>query len=156
MLEELLDELERTLDPGPWIVGADYSLAEITIAPYMFRLSALGADQFWSHNRRPRVNDWYKRISARPAFLTAVSWPDESGGGYEEVGLKASRAGLSGLPQRRRDVAAVDGGDIAGGFQLQRLVQKGLRHVLGGDFAAEQVAAHVVLLGDAARLGALP
>ncbi len=90
MLEELLDELERTLDPGQWIVGADYSLAEITIAPYMFRLSALGADQFWSHNRRPRVNDWYKRISARSAFVTAVSWPDESGGGYEEVGLKAT------------------------------------------------------------------
>ena len=63
MLEELLDELERTLDPVPWIVGADYSLAEITIAPYMFRLSALGADQFWSHNRRPRVNDSYKRIA---------------------------------------------------------------------------------------------
>jgi glutathione S-transferase/GST-like protein len=33
------------------------------------------------------VHDWYERISARPAFVTAVSWPDESGGGYEEVGL---------------------------------------------------------------------
>jgi hypothetical protein len=28
-------------------------------------------------------------VSARPSFQTAVSWPDESGGGYEEVGLKA-------------------------------------------------------------------
>jgi glutathione S-transferase len=89
-IEELLDRLDQTLDPGPWIVGADYSLADIAIAPYMFRLSALGADQFWSHNRRPRVNEWYKRISARPAFQTAVSWPDESGGGYEEVGLKTT------------------------------------------------------------------
>jgi glutathione S-transferase len=89
-IEELLDRLERDLDPGPWIVGSDYTLADITVAPYMFRLSALGADQFWSPSRRPRVNEWYKRIVTRPAFKLAVSWPDESGGGYEEVGLKAT------------------------------------------------------------------
>src|SRR3954465_7096138 len=59
------------------------------------------------------------------------------------------------LPERRRDVAAVYGRHVAGGFQLQRLVQEGLRHVLGGDLAAEQIAAHVVLLRDAAGLGAL-
>jgi glutathione S-transferase len=88
-IEQLLDRLERVLDPGPWIVGEDFSLADIAIAPYMFRLSALGNDQFWSKDRRPRVNEWYVRVSARPAFQTAVSWPDESGGGYEEVGLKA-------------------------------------------------------------------
>ena len=88
-IEGLLDLLEQILDLGPWIVGTEFTLADITIAPYMFRLSALGADQFWSKDRRPRVHDWYRRLSARPAFQTAVSWPDESGGGYEEVGLKA-------------------------------------------------------------------
>jgi glutathione S-transferase len=88
-IELLLDDLERVLDPGPWIVGGEFSLADIAIAPYVFRLSALGADQFWSHNRRPRVHTWYARLSSRPSFKTAVSWPDESGGGYEEVGLRA-------------------------------------------------------------------
>jgi glutathione S-transferase len=88
---ELLDLLERTLAPGPWIVRDQFSLAEISIAPYMFRLAALGADQFWSADRRPRVADWYRRLAARPAFHAAVSWPDESGGGYEEVGLTTSR-----------------------------------------------------------------
>jgi glutathione S-transferase len=87
-LETLLDELEQILATGPWIVGDDFTLADIAIAPYMFRLSALGADPFWSAARRPRVNEWYRRLSARPAFIAAVSWPDESGGGYEEVGLK--------------------------------------------------------------------
>jgi glutathione S-transferase len=86
-IDELLDHLERTLTPGPWIVGSQFTLAEISIAPYMFRLAALGADQFWSPQRRPRVNEWYGILAARPAFKTAVSWPDESGGGYEEVGL---------------------------------------------------------------------
>src|ERR1043165_8286198 len=59
------------------------------------------------------------------------------------------------LSERRGDVAAVYGRYIAGGFQLQRLVQEGLRHVVGGDLASQQVPAHVVLLGDAAGLGAL-
>ena len=89
MIEELLDRLERTLDPRPWIVGETLTLADIAVAPYVFRLSALGSDRFWSKDRRPRINDWYARLSARPAFQTAVSWPDESGGGYEEVGLRA-------------------------------------------------------------------
>jgi glutathione S-transferase len=89
-IEDLIDHLEGVLDPGPWIVGSQFTLADIAIAPYMFRLSALGADQFWSHSRRPKVNDWYGQLSTRPAFRTAVSWPDESGGGYEEVGLKPS------------------------------------------------------------------
>jgi len=95
MIDELLDVMERTLDPGPWIVGAEYSLADIAVAPYLFRLYALGAQQFWSKDRRPRVNDWYERIAARPAFRVAVSWPDESGGGYEEVGLRSQAVGVA-------------------------------------------------------------
>ena len=87
-VESLLDELERILDPGPWIVG-DFSLADITIAPYMFRLNALGQERFWSRGRRPRIHAWYASISSRPAFQRAVSWPDENGGGYEEVGLQS-------------------------------------------------------------------
>ena len=55
MIEDLLDLLERALASGPWIVGEQFSLAEISIAPYMFRLAALGADQFRSADRRPRV-----------------------------------------------------------------------------------------------------
>jgi glutathione S-transferase len=86
-IDDLLDHLERTLVPGPWIVGSQFTLADVSVAPYMFRLVALGADQFWSSQRRPRVNGWYEQLALRPAFKTAVSWPDESGGGYEEVGL---------------------------------------------------------------------
>jgi glutathione S-transferase len=88
-IARLLDRLEGTL--GTWLLGEQFTLADIAIAPYMFRLSALGNDQFWSKDRRPRINEWYERLSARPAFGKAVSWPDESGGGYEEVGLGAPR-----------------------------------------------------------------
>ncbi|MGE3248566.1 MAG: glutathione S-transferase family protein [Beijerinckiaceae bacterium] len=83
----LLDRLEKTLTGRPWIAGEELSLADIAIAPYLFRLSALGEDQFWPQDKRPNVRAYYERLSARPSFQTAISWPDETGGGYEEVGL---------------------------------------------------------------------
>lgn len=85
-VQDLLDRLETTLEGRDWIVG-DFSLADIAVAPYMFRLAALGKNLFWSADNRRHVHEWYERLSRRPAFVTAVSWPDESGGGYEEVGL---------------------------------------------------------------------
>lgn len=89
-IEVLLDHLETILTSSTWIVGDQISLADITISPYVFRLSALGQDKFWSKERRPHVAQWYKNLSTRPSFQKAVSWPDETGGGYEEVGLKAT------------------------------------------------------------------
>ena len=85
-LELLLDQIEAMLIGGPWLIGP-FSLADITVAPYMLRLEALGHGRFWSALRRPRVNDWYWRLSDRPAFQVATGWPEESGGGYQEAGL---------------------------------------------------------------------
>lgn len=90
VIEAMLDRLDATLEGQDWIAG-DFSLADIAIAPYMYRLVALGRDRFWSADKRPNVHAWYDRLSARPAFDVAVSWPDESGGGYEEVGLTTKR-----------------------------------------------------------------
>jgi glutathione S-transferase len=89
-LDKILDRMEEMLAAnGEWIVG-EFSLADIAVAPYLFRLSALGEERFWSRQKRPHVADWYKRILGRKSFEIAASWPDETGGGYEEVGLKAS------------------------------------------------------------------
>ena len=67
-LEKLLDRLETTLEAKPWIAGEELSLADISVAPFVFRLSALGQDQFWSATRRPRVHAWYAQLERRPAF----------------------------------------------------------------------------------------
>ena len=74
--------------------GPALTPADIAIAPYLFRLNAIGAAQFWSEGKRQRVDAYYQRLSARPSFQTAVSWPDETGGGYEEVGLGKKLAKL--------------------------------------------------------------
>jgi glutathione S-transferase len=89
-IEGILDRMEAALGShGAWVVG-EFSLADIAVAPYLFRLSALGAERFWSVTKRPQVADWYHRILDRESFKKAVSWPDENGSGYEEVGLHAS------------------------------------------------------------------
>jgi glutathione S-transferase len=93
-VEDLLgsNEFEPDAAGQRWLVGA-FSLADICIAPYMYRLSALGAGAYWSATTRPNVAEWYARLSARPGFKVAAEWPDESGGGYEEVGLAAQALG---------------------------------------------------------------
>jgi glutathione S-transferase len=96
VITNLLDLLERTLAASAsshggnerWVVGS-FSLADIAVAPYMYRLYALGKGRYWSEQHRPHVHAWYERISHRAAFITAATWPDESGEGYEEVGLKS-------------------------------------------------------------------
>ena len=99
-VEELLDRMETMLaENGQWVAG-DFSLADIAVAPYLFRLSALGEERFWSASKRPHVAGWYGRILEREAFRAAVSWPDEGGGGYEEVGLRASPPPEKGSTQR--------------------------------------------------------
>ena len=86
-IDGLLDVMETELERnGEWITG-QFSLADIAIAPYLFRLTRLAGDRFWSKTLRFRVNQWYERMVHRTAFRSAVSWPDESGGGYEEVSL---------------------------------------------------------------------
>lgn len=90
VLGNILGRMEACLaSQGPWIVG-EFSLADIAVAPYLFRLSALGEERFWSPTKRPHVANWYRQILERKSFTTAVSWPDENGAGYEEVGLHAS------------------------------------------------------------------
>lgn len=93
MIEGILDRMEEMVGEsgGPWLMGEQLTLADIAIAPYFFRLLALGRDDMWAEEMRPGVSAWYKAVSAKPSFRTAVSWPDETGGGYEEVGLSTAR-----------------------------------------------------------------
>src|SRR5215472_18356672 len=56
-------------------------------------------------------------------------------------GRKIATFPAKGSAQRRRDVAAVDGGHVGGGLERERLRHEGLRDVLGRDLAPEQVAA---------------
>ena len=93
-IDAILDQMKERLSNGQDYLFGDLSLADLAVAPYLFRLSALGEKRFWSDDKRPMVARWFKRIQAMQAFQTAVSWPDEGGGGYAEVGLHEAREDL--------------------------------------------------------------
>jgi glutathione S-transferase len=68
-LRQTLTRMEAALETGPWLNGADYSLADISITPTIVRMEDLGLHTMWAE--RPAVTDWYRRIQARPNFAVA-------------------------------------------------------------------------------------
>ncbi len=79
-LDYLLGAMEQALGAGPWLVGSDYSLADVAMAPYINRIEVLKRPELLSAARRPRIADWWQRMQARPAFKEAfsVTNPDKS------------------------------------------------------------------------------
>jgi glutathione S-transferase len=59
--------MNDALAKGPWLVGEQYTLADIIVAPLIDRMADLGYADIWEE-KFPRVTDWYERVQARPAF----------------------------------------------------------------------------------------
>jgi len=70
--DRYIGEMEQALAASPYLAGAAYSLADAAATPYLNRATQLGMDRLWV-GRRPRVEDWFARIKARPSFDVAVS-----------------------------------------------------------------------------------
>jgi glutathione S-transferase len=68
-LQRTVDRMEAALENGPWLLGEDYSLADIVVTPSIDRMNDLGLSAIWA--QRPRVTAWYARMQARPAFKKA-------------------------------------------------------------------------------------
>jgi glutathione S-transferase len=51
---------------GPWLLGRDISLADISLMPAIVRMADLGRSADWQD--LPRVQRWYEAIRAHPAF----------------------------------------------------------------------------------------
>lgn len=69
-LEQIANTCSRmsaALEKGPWLLGEQYTLADIIVAPLIDRMADLGMDTIWN-DKFPRVADWYARMQARPAF----------------------------------------------------------------------------------------
>jgi glutathione S-transferase len=69
-LTEMARRMDEALERGPWLAGETYSLADIDVAPYVQRLVRI--ELFHLVESRPRLADWYARISARPAYRQAM------------------------------------------------------------------------------------
>jgi glutathione S-transferase len=51
---------------GPWLLGQDITLADVSVMPAMVRMADLNRESDWAD--LPRVVKWYEMIRAEPAF----------------------------------------------------------------------------------------
>jgi len=68
-LRETVMRMDRALANGPWMVGEQFTLADVALVPTLVRMMDIGLDKVWVD--RPRVVDWLERVQARPSFAKA-------------------------------------------------------------------------------------
>lgn len=66
----LVDKMETMLGESIWLVGADYSLADIAAVPFIARIAELAPEALMP-SRSPGVAAWWHRVQQRPAFALA-------------------------------------------------------------------------------------
>jgi len=74
-LVQLLGGMEATLQAGPWLAGARYTLSDIAVVPFVKRIEEEIAPDEVAAGRHPRVAAWWAAVQARPAFARARIGP---------------------------------------------------------------------------------
>ena len=70
--EKLFKNMETTLADGrKWLLGDDYTLAEISITPFIARLYYLALLEVWLVER-PCATAWWERAKSRPSYEVAI------------------------------------------------------------------------------------
>jgi glutathione S-transferase len=110
-IDDALDDMRKTVSRmesmlaagGPWLMGEQYTLADICVAPLIDRIENLGYSGLWQD--LPRVTDWLHRIKARPAYLSTFLRRRATFGSVPRHRL------WSGVPNRRShaDLGAIEG-----------------------------------------------
>ncbi|MBI3435133.1 MAG: glutathione S-transferase family protein [Proteobacteria bacterium] len=68
-LAQCISRMETALASGPWMLGRQYTIADVLLTPSIVRLHDLGLQFLF--NDADRVKDWYQRIQQRPSFSKA-------------------------------------------------------------------------------------
>lgn len=76
--KRLLGVLDLELAGKDWIAGADYSIADIAIAPWLRALDFYGAKEAVGWSDHTNLVDYVKRFEARPAVQKGLNIPDPS------------------------------------------------------------------------------
>ena len=88
-----MDRMEEALDPGPWLCGEDYSLADIHMLSIVHRYREL-YPELLTPETNPRVCKWLDDMMARPH----VAWVYASG--TEEVPGRPAGKSVKGITEK--------------------------------------------------------
>ncbi|WP_417518145.1 glutathione S-transferase family protein [Minwuia sp.] len=100
--QRLLGVLDRQLQQHPFICGADFTVADIAVFPWVRAWKWAKIDI----TSRPRIGDWLERVRARPGVGRGVAW-----------GVPADE--VDSFSQERRAQYRKSGGSIASNNRLK-------------------------------------
>lgn len=69
-LNQTIARVDHNLQEGTWLVGDQFSLADIALAALIDRLETLGLSRLWE--RYPHAQGWARRVESRPSFPIAL------------------------------------------------------------------------------------
>ena len=69
---KLFRDMEKALAEGPWLTGEAFTLADIGLISFFYRLEMLECAGIWRAHF-PAVADWFERCKARPSFKIAIA-----------------------------------------------------------------------------------
>jgi glutathione S-transferase len=75
-MRECFERCEAALERSPWLGGDHYTLADIAIVPFIDRINNL-KPEYLAGSLYPKLDDWYARMRARPAFAKAFEFDDD-------------------------------------------------------------------------------
>ena len=68
-LRMTIDRIEEALQQGPWVMGAELTLVDLTLAPLIDRMLDLGCLRFFA--QAEKTLEWMERLQARPSYREA-------------------------------------------------------------------------------------
>ena len=71
-----LARCETALSQSPWLAGAQLSLADYAVLPFIDRIRNL-RPEWLEPPLYPHLNGWYARLKLRPAFAKALDFQDD-------------------------------------------------------------------------------
>ena len=69
-LDLTLSRMQAALANGPWLMGGQFTLADVIVIPTIDRMNDLGLADMWK-KKYPLIEPWYRRFQARPSFKKA-------------------------------------------------------------------------------------
>ena len=91
LYDSYLHKMEKALDGQDWLVGNRFTVADISLTPYVNRLAMMSMRGMWEGGRLPNVERWFTAIEALPNFKSALlDWvPDHLTNDLRENGAKS-------------------------------------------------------------------
>ncbi len=90
LYDSYLHKMNEALEGNEWLVGNTFSIADISLTPYVNRLAMMSMRGMWQDGRLPNVEKWFARIEAMPNFQKCfIDWvPDHLKTDLRENGAK--------------------------------------------------------------------